>query len=52
MIAKKAAVAKGHDIADIILCCRAPNINSGAVADELAKVWGDFEPLMPTSQYD
>jgi superfamily I DNA and RNA helicase len=22
------------------------------VADELAKVWGDFEPLMPTSQYD
>jgi hypothetical protein len=34
-IAKKAAVAKGHDIADVILCCKAPNIDSGAVADEL-----------------
>lgn len=36
-IARKAAVAKGHDIADVILCCRAPNIDAGAVADELTK---------------
>lgn len=37
VIARKAAVAKGHDIADVILCCRAPNVDSGAVADELTK---------------
>jgi hypothetical protein len=37
LIAKKAAVEKGHDFADVILCCKAPNIDSGAVADELAK---------------
>jgi hypothetical protein len=35
LIAKKAAVGHGHDFADVILCCKAPNINSGAVADEL-----------------
>jgi hypothetical protein len=37
MIAKKAVVEKGHDFGDVILCCKAPNIDSGAVADELAK---------------
>jgi hypothetical protein len=35
LIAKNAAVEKGHDFADVILCCKAPNIDSGAVADEL-----------------
>jgi hypothetical protein len=35
LIAKKAAVAHGHNFADVILCCKAPNIDSGAVADEL-----------------
>jgi hypothetical protein len=35
LIAKKAAVEHGHDFADVILCCKAPNIDSGAVADEL-----------------
>lgn len=37
LIAKKAAVQKGHDFADVILCCKAPNVDSGAIADELAK---------------
>jgi hypothetical protein len=45
VIAKKAAVAKGHDIADVILCCRAPDINSDAVADELAKQFFLDTPL-------
>jgi hypothetical protein len=37
LTATKAAVEKGHDFADVILCCKAPDINSGAVADELTK---------------
>jgi len=37
LIAKKAANEKGHSFSDVILCCKAPNIDSGAVADELAK---------------
>src|ERR1700731_4323314 len=37
LIAKKAVVQKGHDFADVILCCKAPNVDSGSIADELAQ---------------
>ncbi|MCK1480548.1 hypothetical protein IVB27_38905 [Bradyrhizobium sp. 197] len=37
LIAKKAAVQKGHEFADVILCCKAPNVDSDVTADELAK---------------
>jgi hypothetical protein len=35
LVAKAAAIGKGHAFADVILCCRAPDIDSGEVADQL-----------------
>jgi hypothetical protein len=33
LVAKKAAIEKGHEFADVILCCKAPDIDSGEIAD-------------------
>ena len=38
-IAKKAAKERGHDFADVILCCKAPDIDSGKIADELIRLF-------------
>jgi hypothetical protein len=37
LVASKAALDNGHRMADVILCCKSPNIDSGAIADELIK---------------
>jgi hypothetical protein len=39
IIARKAAIGKGHDFADVILCCKAPDVNSGRIADELIQLF-------------
>jgi hypothetical protein len=39
IMAKKAAIKKGHDFADVILCCKAPDIDSGRIADELTQLF-------------
>jgi len=39
LIAKKAANDNGHEFSDVILCCRAPDVDSGAIADELLQLF-------------
>jgi hypothetical protein len=39
LIAKKAAMEKGHDFADVILCCKAPNVDSCGIADDLIQLF-------------
>jgi hypothetical protein len=39
LIAQKAAVENGHDFADVIVCCKAPDIDSGKLADQLIQLF-------------
>jgi hypothetical protein len=39
LIAKNAANDKGHEFADVILCCKAPDIDSGEIADHLLQLF-------------
>jgi hypothetical protein len=39
LVAKKAANEKGHGFADVILCCKAPETDSGEIADDLLRLF-------------
>jgi hypothetical protein len=39
LIARKAAADNGHDFADVIACCKAPDIDSGKLADQLIQLF-------------
>ncbi len=39
VVAMAAAASKGYDLRDVVLCCRAPFTDSGAIADELATLF-------------
>lgn len=38
-IARRGASLNGHDFADVITCCKAPDINSGGLADQLMQLF-------------
>jgi len=39
LIARKAAVDKGHNFADVIACCKAPDVDSGELANQLIQLF-------------
>jgi hypothetical protein len=38
-IARRGASVNGHDLADVITCCNAPNTDSGGLADQLIQLF-------------
>jgi len=39
LVAKKAAIDEGYDFADVIVCCKAPDMDSGKLADQLIQLF-------------
>jgi hypothetical protein len=39
LVARKAAIEKGHYLTHVIFCCKAPNIDSGEIADTLLQLF-------------
>jgi hypothetical protein len=39
LVAKKTANQEGHGFADVILCCKAPETDSGKIADDLLRLF-------------
>ena len=39
LIAKRAAIEKGHDFADVVLCCKAPDVDSVKIAGDLIQLF-------------
>jgi hypothetical protein len=39
LIAKRAAIEKGHGFADVIMCCKAPNVDYDAITSDLLRLF-------------